>query len=61
MKKKKKKERKEDCLALKDGTIVRPETSVRKYHPTTLHKIPKDSRSNLHRGGSLTSDRRGDL
>ena len=31
-----------------------PETSVRKYH-ATLRKIPKEPRSNLHRGGSQKS------
>ena len=37
---------------LKMGPIRCPETSVKDYH-STLRNIPKERRSNQHRGGSL--------
>jgi hypothetical protein len=37
---------------LKMGPIGCPETSVQNYH-STLHNIPEERRSHLHRGGSL--------
>jgi hypothetical protein len=39
---------------LKMGPIVYPETSVRNY-ASTLRNIPQESRSHLHRDGSLKS------